>query len=421
MLAGTSPAVAAGGGVLPPRKCARHFLRRSILALDAEQLGDLPTDRPTASSGLRALAALTPYSAEVRIGLVCPYSLTLPGGVQGQVLGLARSLRAAGHEARVLGPCDGPPPDAGVTPLGNCIPLAANGSVAPIAPDLPCALRTIRALRDEDFDVVHLHEPMVPGPCMTAGLLASSPLVGTFHAAGTSASYKWAGGPLRWLASRLDRRCAVSEDARRLAEAHLAGSYELVFNGIEVERFAKATPEPTDGRTILFLGRHEPRKGLAVLLDAMAALPADVRLWVASDGPETARLQAATAGDPRIEWLGRLDDDEKARRLRAADAFCAPSLHGESFGVVLLEAMAAGTPIVASDLPGYRNVARPGVEALLVPPGDAGAVAAALHEVLTSVGCAEALVAAGEARAEALSMDHLAERYLDLYSELVAA
>jgi phosphatidyl-myo-inositol alpha-mannosyltransferase len=143
-----------------------------------------------------------------------------------------------------------------------------------------------------------------------------------------------------------------------------------------------------------------------------------VHLWVASDGPETARLRAATADDPRIEWLGRLDDEEKARRLRAADAFCAPSLHGESFGVVLLEAMAAGTPIVASDLPGYRNVARRDVEALLVPPGDAAALAAGLRQVLTSGGRAGELVAAGEARAEALSMDRLAERYLDLYATL---
>jgi phosphatidyl-myo-inositol alpha-mannosyltransferase len=354
----------------------------------------------------------------VRIGLVCPYSLTLPGGVQGQVLGLARSLRAAGHEARVLGPCDGPPPDAGVTALGACIPLAANGSVAPIAPDLPCALRTIRALRDEGFDVVHLHEPMVPGPCMTAGLMASSPLLGTFHAAGTSASYRWAGGPLRWLAGRLDRRCAVSEDARRLAEAHLGGSYDLVFNGIEVERFAKPTPWPTEGPTILFLGRHEPRKGLEVLLAAMGALPAETRLWVASDGPETGRLRGATTGDGRIEWLGRIDDAEKVRRLRGADVFCAPSLHGESFGVVLLEAMAAHTPIVASDLAGYANVARGDREALLVPPADAEALGAALRRVLTDADCAARLVCAGDARAEELSMAHLAHRYLELYRRI---
>ncbi|MGE0795920.1 MAG: glycosyltransferase family 4 protein, partial [Acidimicrobiia bacterium] len=107
----------------------------------------------------------------MRVGLVCPYSLSLPGGVRGQVLGLARSLRGLGHDVRVLGPCDGPPPDAGVTPLGNSVPLAANGSVAPIAPDVSCALRTLRALRDEAFDVVHVHEPLVPGPTMVSTLM----------------------------------------------------------------------------------------------------------------------------------------------------------------------------------------------------------------------------------------------------------
>ena len=350
---------------------------------------------------------------------MCPYSLSLPGGVQAQILALARSLRAAGHDTRVLGPCDGPPPDAGVTPLGNCVPLAANGSIAPIAPDLPCALRTIRCLRDEGFDVVHLHEPMVPGPCMTSALMKSAPLVGTFHAAGMSAAYRWGRGPLAWLADRLDRRCAVSEDARRLAVDHLGGSYELVFNGIEIERFAKATPWPTEGPTILFVGRHEPRKGLAVLLAALDSLPADVNLWVASDGPETQRLRAATAGDRRVEWLGRISDDERNRRLRAADVFCAPSLHGESFGVVLLEAMAAGAAIVASDLPGYANVARAGREANLVPPGDVAALAAGVNLVLADAGYRTGLVEAGYQRAEALSMDHLAERYLEVYSEIV--
>ena len=355
----------------------------------------------------------------MRIGLVCPYSLTLPGGVQGQVLGLARALRGHGHEVRVLGPCDGPPPDPGVTPLGNSVPLAANGSVAPIAPDLPCALRTIRALRDEEFDVVHLHEPMVPGPCMVTAVLKSAPLVGTFHAAGVSASYRYGRGPLRWLADHLDIRCAVSEDAVRLVGHYLGGAYELVFNGIEVDRFAKATPWPSLGRTILFVGRHEERKGLAVLLEAMGALPADVTLWVASDGPQTGELRNRHGADTRIEWLGRLDDSEIASRLRGADVFCAPSLHGESFGVVLLEAMAAGTPIVASDLPGYRNVARPGREALLVAPGDPAALGAALRSVLDDTATATALAEAGHQRAEELSMDHLAERYLDLYARLV--
>jgi phosphatidylinositol alpha-mannosyltransferase len=357
----------------------------------------------------------------VRIGLVCPYSLTLPGGVQGQVLGLARSLRNLGHDVRVLGPSDGPPPDGGVTPLGKSIPLAANGSVAPIAPDLSCALRTIRALRDEAFDVVHLHEPLVPGPCMTTLIVKPAPLVGTFHAAGVSAAYRYARPPLRWGAGRLDVRCAVSDDAIKLAGGYLGGDYERVFNGIEVERYAKATPWPTDGRpTILFMGRHEERKGLAVLLAALADLPDEVRVWVGSDGPQTAELRARVAGDDRVEWLGRVDDDEKAARLRAADVFCAPSLHGESFGVVLLEAMAAGTPIVATELPGYANVARPGREGILVPPGDAAALATALRRVLTDGDTARALVEAGTARADELSMDHLAERYVALYQRAEA-
>jgi phosphatidylinositol alpha-mannosyltransferase len=355
----------------------------------------------------------------MRIGIICPYSLTVPGGVQGQVLGLARALRHLGHDTRVLGPCDGPPPDAGVTPLGNSLPTAANGSIAPIAPDVPAQLRTIRALRDEGFDIVHLHEPLCPGPTQTALLFKSQPLLGTFHAAGGSAAYRWLAPLVRWGASKLDQRCAVSEDARRMAYEALGGEYELVFNGVEIDTFAKAEPWPTDGPTILFVGRHEPRKGLSVLLDAMGELPAGVTLWIGSDGPETEALKARTAGDPRIEWLGRISDEEKARRLRAADVFCAPSLRGESFGVVLLEAMAAGTPVVASDLPGYANVARQGRDALLVPPGNAPALAAALRRLLTDRELAEELVASGERRAAEFSMERLAEVYLDLYQRVI--
>ncbi len=355
----------------------------------------------------------------MRIGLICPYSLTIPGGVQGQVLGLARALREMGHDTRVLGPCDGPPPDAGVTPLGNSLPTAANGSVAPIAPDVPAQLRTIRALRDEAFDVVHVHEPLAPGPTNTALLFKSQPLVGTFHAAGTSAGYRWLNPLVRWGANKLDLRCAVSEDARQLAFEALGGTYELVFNGVEVELFAKAEPWPTEGPTIFFIGRHEPRKGLDVLLAAMAELPADVRLWVGSDGPDTAELRARSAGDPRIEWLGRLSDADKARRLRGADVFCAPSLRGESFGVVLLEAMASDTPVVASDLPGYANVARKGRDALLVPPGDASALAQALQRVLSDRSLAQELQVSGEARAASFSMERLAETYLGLYASVI--
>src|SRR3954453_5933141 len=151
--------------------------------------------------------AAATYRGAVRIGIISPYSLTLPGGVQGQVLGLARTMRGVGHDVRVLGPCDGPPPDSGVTPLGNSLPTASNGSIAPIAPDIPAQLRTIRALRDEEFDVVHLHEPLSPGPCQTALVFKSQPLVGTFHAAGVSAGYRWFAPLTKWGANKLDLRC----------------------------------------------------------------------------------------------------------------------------------------------------------------------------------------------------------------------
>jgi phosphatidylinositol alpha-mannosyltransferase len=354
----------------------------------------------------------------VRIGIVCPYSISVPGGVQEQVLGLGRALRAKGYSARVLAPSDGPPPDGFVTPLGASIPTAANGSVAPIAPDPSAQLRLIRAVRDEGFDVLHLHEPMVPGPTMTACLVKPVPLVGTFHAAGNNASYQYLNPAIRWLAGRLDVRVTVSAEAEALAVEQLGGTYERLFNGIEIDRFAGAEPWEKQGPTIFFLGRHEPRKGLDVLLAALPSLPSDVHVWIGSDGPDTERLRLRHAGDPRVEWLGRLTDHEKRRRLRAADVFCAPSLHGESFGVVLLEAMAAEAAIVASDLSGYRLVARPDHDGLLVPPNDPVALAQALNRVLADDTCRAALVASGIDRAKEFSMDTLADRYLELYQRV---
>ena len=319
----------------------------------------------------------------LRIGMLCPYSLSLPGGVQMQVLGLARELRSMGHEVRVLGPCDGAPPEPFVTPLGKSLPTAANGSVAPIAPDPSAALRTIRALNDEAFDVLHLHEPIAPGITMTALMLRLAPTVGTFHAAGDSASYKYVNKPSRWLASRIDIRVAVSKDAELLASRYLGGSYEILGNGIEINRYVKEAMSvdkyaKAKTPTIFFCGRHEPRKGLDVLLRAMQFLPSDVELWIASDGSDTEKLKREWAHDQRVKWLGRINDDEKIRRMQEATVFCAPSLHGESFGVVLLEAMAAGTPVVASNIAGYQNVATHDVDALLVEPSDERSLASAL-------------------------------------------
>ncbi len=351
--------------------------------------------------------------------MLCPYSLTLPGGVQMQVLGLARELRAMGHEVRVLGPCDGAPPEPFVTPLGNSLPTAANGSIAPLAPDASAALRTIRALNDEAFDVIHLHEPLAPGVTMTALLLRLAPTVGTFHAAGDSASYRMLNRAVRWLASRIDIRVAVSKDAELLASRYLGGEYELLGNGIELSRYGigiggdpvAKVAEPT----VFFVGRHEPRKGLDVLLGSLRYLPADVRVWVASDGTDTDALKAKYAGDERITWLGRISDAEKIRRMSEATVFCAPSLHGESFGVVLLEAMACGTPVVASDIDGYQNVATNDVDALLVEPGDERQLAGALAKVMTNPRLSQRLVEAGRERVRTSSMRTLAERYVAIY------
>ena len=219
--------------------------------------------------------------------MVCPYSLTIPGGVQMQVLALARDLRALGFVVQVLAPCDGAPPEAGVTPLGKSIPWATNGSVAPIAPDPSAAVRTIRALRSEEFDVVHIHEPFVPGPSLTALLFCDQPTVGTFHRAGASRAYQFLGPLTRRVGKRLTRRVAVSQDALDTARDGIGGEFTVLFNGIDVDRFASAAPMPTDGPTVLFFGRHEPRKGLGVLLEAAAALPDDAFLL---------KLQAAFGG-----------------------------------------------------------------------------------------------------------------------------
>ena len=349
----------------------------------------------------------------LRVGMVCPYSLTIPGGVQQQVLGLARAMRAQGHEVRVLGPCDGPPPESFVTPLGNSLPTAVNGSVAPLAPDVPAALRTIRALNDEAFDVLPVHEPLVPGPSLSAVLMKLAPIVATFHSAGESAAYRVFNRQLTRIASRIDIRVAVSKDAVELAQRYISGEYEVLFNGIDLGAYSGA--ELPRENAVFFIGRHEPRKGLGVLLGALEHLPADVALWVASDGPETAELRRRFGSDTRVEWLGRISEAEKVERLKRARVFCAPSLRGESFGVVLLEAMAAGTPVVASNIDGYTNVATHDTDALLVEPGDERALAAAIARVMVDPRLASRLVAAGTERSAGYSMDALAANYVALY------
>jgi phosphatidyl-myo-inositol alpha-mannosyltransferase len=352
----------------------------------------------------------------VRIGLVCPYSLSAPGGVQQQVLGLARALERQGHEVSVVAPGEVPRDCSGIS-AGRAFGFRVNGSIAPMAPQPTAAARAVRAIRRGAFDVLHLHEPLAPSITIPVLLAHPAPMVGTFHAAGHRTPYRWAAPPLRGLASRIEVRVAVSEPAAQLAQQHLGGSYELLFNGIDVSRY-RAPVAGAPGTTILFLGRHEPRKGLDVLLDALPLLPRCVSVRVAGTGPATARLHERHLGDERIRWLGRLTEADKIRELHAASVLCAPSRHGESFGMVLLEAMAAGTPIVASDIPGYRSLSSQADAAHFVPPGDPNALAAGLLQVLSDHRLAADLRAKGAEIVARFSMDALALRYGQIYDSL---
>lgn len=332
----------------------------------------------------------------LRIALVCPYSLSRPGGVQGQVLGLARALEVRGHRAVVFAPIDDPadtPADVELVATGRSVSLPANGSVAPVTVSLPAVAHAVRSIRTGGFDAVHIHEPFTPG--VPYGLILGRylpPLVVTFHRSGGSPLYTALRPLVRRSARRFAVRCAVSEAARSTAFDALGGTYDVGFNGVEVDHYQGVDPWPKDRPTVLFLGRHEERKGLQVLLTAFGQMgrsgdawsPTDglprPELWIGGDGPQTESLRRRHPESSDVRWLGVLSEEEKIRRLVAADVLCAPSLGGESFGVVLLEAMAARTVAVASDIDGYRHAA--GGHAVLTPPGDAPALSEALASVL---------------------------------------
>ncbi len=384
-----------------------------------------------------------PAGPALRIAQVCPYSLSRPGGVQSQAVGLARALGARGHTVTLVAPLDDPsdaPADVEFVAAGRSVRLPANGSVAPVALSPFAAAATLRAVRARRFDVLHVHEPFAPG--LGPVLLAARglpPVVATFHRSGASLAYRALRPVTAPLARRAALRCAVSEAAARTVAAAIGSVDEVLFNAVDVARARNAAPWPTERPAVLFLGRHEARKGLAVLLDAFervlarrdAAGGADLsdrpQLWIAGDGPETAALRARHPATGDVCWLGVLGDDEKDRRLAAATVLCAPSLGGESFGVVLLEAMAARTVVVASDLEGYRDAA--GGTAVLVRPGDVDALAHAVDGVLDGTvatvatggpGGRTAWLDDGSARAERWSTERLAECYEARYRRAVA-
>ena len=327
----------------------------------------------------------------MRIGMVCPYSFDVNGGVQSQVLQLAEVMRGRGHDVSVLAPSSPHVklPDY-VVSGGKAVPIPYNGSVARLRFG-PATHRMVkRWLAAGDFDVLHLHEPNAPSLSLLALMIAEGPIVATFHTSTTkSLSLSVFQGILRPWNEKIMGRIAVSDLARRWQIEALGSDAVQIPNGVDVASFAAAPVlpgYPRPGKTVLFLGRFdEPRKGMAVLLAALPTLVErfpEIEILIVGRGDEDELRQEAGELAGHLRLLGQVDDAEKASALRSADVYCAPHTGGESFGIVLVEAMAAGTPVVASNLDAFRRVLEDGSAGMLVPIEDPAALAEALITVL---------------------------------------
>jgi phosphatidylinositol alpha-mannosyltransferase len=335
----------------------------------------------------------------MRIGLVCPYSFDVPGGVQFHVRDLAEALQELGHEVSVLAPADDetPVPDW-LTPAGRAVAVRYNGSVARMTFGPVSARRVRKWLAAGDFDLLHLHEPVTPSLGMLALWVASGPIVATFHTALLRSRALQVAYPMvRPSLEKISARIAVSEDARRTLVEHLGGDAVVIPNGVYVDQFASASPDPRwtgtpERPTVAFLGRlDEPRKGLPVLVGAVRDVLAErpgTRFLVAGHGEQGAADAAEELGDDAgaVEFLGRVSDEEKARLLASVDVYCAPQTGGESFGIVLVEAMSAGATVVASDLGAFRRVLDEGRAGILFRTGDSADLAGTLLRVLADPG-----------------------------------
>jgi phosphatidyl-myo-inositol alpha-mannosyltransferase len=378
----------------------------------------------------------------VRIALVSPYSWTYPGGVTRHIDALAAELSLVGHDPRILAPFDPDddlsarlhrrarpqrhPVPEGFVSLGRTVGLPANGAVSNMALTPYSVLRLRRELREGGYDVAHIHEPVVPLASWDALCSAGElPLVGTFHTYSENAlTNGFAAVPLggRRRMNRLHARIAVSEAAAWTARRFFGGNYRIVPNGVQLQPWPE--PEPEVARQarelrILFIGQAVQRKGLPVLLSAFEALREHVPATLTLVGAGAAEIAHMTLEDPGVRALGKVSEEEKLRELRQADVLCAPSLSGESFGMVLTEAFAAATPVIASDIPGYRDVVRGGVDGILVPPGDALALAEALRAFSMDPAGAERMARSARERAERFAWPHVAAEAADTYEQAI--
>jgi phosphatidylinositol alpha-mannosyltransferase len=373
----------------------------------------------------------------MRIAIVSPYSWTYAGGVNRHVEALAEALIDRSHEVRVLAPWDPPDrlsralhrapaerrhrPDY-LVPLGRTLGFAANGAVSNLSafPTGPTTLR--RELGAGGFDVVHVHEPVAPAVSWDACSFAGAPVVGTFHAYSTKRIPNAVANLLgaRRKLNQLHARIAVSEAAAWTGRRWFGGSYHVIPNGVDVDA-PPAGPKPaTDGLNVLFVGRPEERKGLPVLLQAFEGLiehvPARLTL-IGATSEDVRRYVPEPATETSIEALGRVSGDDLWRRLHEADVLCAPSLAGESFGMVLTEAFAAGTPVIASEIAGYSDVVTDGVDGVLVPPADPQRLAEELQRLYLDPTRRQAMGRAARSAASRYAWPRVAEQVEGVYEQ----
>jgi phosphatidylinositol alpha-mannosyltransferase len=368
----------------------------------------------------------------MRVGLVCPYSWDVPGGVQAHVRDLAEALLGLGHEVSVLAPSDEESPTGlqdYVVPAGRTVPVPYNGSVARLAFGPVSATRVRRWLRDGAFDVLHVHEPSTASLSLLACWAATGPIVGTFHTSNSRSRIMAAAySALQPALEKIVARIAVSEAARRTLVEHLGGDAVLIPNGVALARFATAEPLPGwpgAGGVLGFLGRFdEPRKGFAVLVEAMAPLlegRPDLRLLVAGPGDTEAALAAMPAAvRERVTMLGLVSEQEKPRMLRSVDLYVAPNLGGESFGIILTEAMAAGAAIVASDLEAFGRVLDGGRCGALFPVGDAAALTGTVARLLDDPAARSALADSARVSVERFDWVQVAADVVAVYETVMA-
>ena len=380
--------------------------------------------------------------APVRVALVSPYSYTYPGGVGRHVEALAQELTGLGHEVRLLAPYDPddrlarvlhrgaspqprPLPDY-VIPLGRTFGLPMNGAVTNLAGPLGKSIGVLgRELRSGNYDVVHVHEPNVPVVSWYATEAARVPVVGTFHTYATGAGVsKFTANFLgaRRLYSKLTARIAVSEAAQWTAQRYYGGRYRIVPNGVDLSAARPDHLRPNEELKLLFVGRADERKGLPVLLRAFEALRgAGVQARLTVAGPTAEEVEPLLLEPEGVELAGQVDDAEKWRLLGEADLLCAPSLGGESFGMVLTEAFASGTPVVASDIAGYRDVARHGQDSVLVPVGDAVALGETLRALAFDPDRRMRMAEAAREHANRFAWPNVAREVTEVYEEALAA